>query len=78
MSARGLVLDDNSLVREALRFMPTQLELQVVYLHQMAIAPAPMDDLQSALCTPDCPIADCSEDHLPPVESRELKCQVET
>ena len=65
MSARGLVVDDNSLVREALRFMPTQLELQAVYLHQRAIAPAPMDNLRSALCAPDGPIADSSEDHLP-------------
>ena len=43
MSARGLVVDDNSLVREALRFMPTQLELQAVYLHQREDAPAPKD-----------------------------------
>ena len=78
MSARGLVLDDNSLVREALLFMLTHLELHAVYLHQRAIAPVPMDDLRSALCAPDCPIADCSEGHLPPVESRELICQVET
>jgi len=34
MSARGLVLDDNSLVREALRFVLTHLELHAVYLHQ--------------------------------------------
>ena len=78
MSAHGLVVDDNSLVREALHFMPTQLKLQAVYLHQRAIASAPMDDLRSALCAPDCPIADGSEGHLPPVESRELICQVET
>jgi len=77
MSVRGLVLDDNSLVREALRFMPTHLELHAVYLHRRAIAPAPMDDLRSALCAPDYPIAGCSEGHLPPVESRELICQVE-
>ena len=74
---RGLVLDDNSLVREALRFVLTHLELHVVCLHQRAIASAPMDDLRSALCAPDCPIADGSEGHLPPVESRELICQVE-
>ena len=78
MSACGLVVDDNSLVREALRFMPTQLELQAVYLHQRALTPAPKDGLRSALCAEDRPIADCSEDHLPPVESGELICQVGT
>ena len=59
------VVDDNSLVREVLRFMLTHLELHAVDPHQWAITPAPMDDLRSALCAPDCPIADCSEDHLP-------------
>ena len=65
MSARVLVVDDNSLVREGLRFMLTHLELHAVHLHQRAITPAPKDGLRSALCAQDCPIADCSEDHLP-------------
>ena len=78
MSARGLVVDDNSLVREALRFMPTHLELQVVYLHQRAIAPAPMDDLRSACALQTVPSRIARRTICAPVESRELICQVET
>ena len=55
MSARGLVLDDNSLVREALRFMLTHLELHAVYLHQREGAPAPKGALRSPLVTPNFP-----------------------
>jgi len=45
--------------------MLTHLELNAVRLHQRAMTPAPKDDLRSALCAQDCPIADCSEDDLP-------------
>lgn len=65
MSERVLVVDDNRFDCEVLRFMLTHLELHAACLHQRAIAPAPTDDLRSALCAPDRPIANCSEDHLP-------------
>ena len=65
MSARVLVVDDNSLVREALRFMLTHLELHAAHRHQRAITPAPKDGLRSTVGAPDCPVADFSEDHLP-------------